>query len=196
MQLQHLYCSYLWELSNTCSIFISSSKLLFVHHLPPERTTVAMAWCSYQGNQPMPLQVCEADAGRRLQVDAPVLSCTGSAASQIDRVAPAPLGLWRLELNPAEHRVPQQPSAPQLHTTRQRLGPVVCARCGCLCVRGRGKGSNLNGDVCAGVSPVEDGSEVELGVSVRLENPRPYGVILTAHYGINIWSCGSWHVHW
>jgi len=51
--------------------------------------------------------------------------------------------------------------------------------------------SNLNRDGCAGVSPVENSSEVELGVSLRLENMRLDGVILTPHYGINIWSCGS-----
>lgn len=51
--------------------------------------------------------------------------------------------------------------------------------------------SDLNRDVCVGVSPVEDGSEVELRVCIRLENPCPDGVILAANYGVNIWSCGS-----
>lgn len=46
-------------------------------------------------------------------------------------------------------------------------------------------------DVCVGVSPVEDGSEVELGVSLLSEHPCPYGVTLTTHCGINIWSCGQ-----
>lgn len=45
----------------------------------------------------------------------------------------------------------------------------------------------LDRDVGAGVSPVEDGPEVELWVSLRLEHPRPDGVVLTSHYGINIW---------
>lgn len=51
--------------------------------------------------------------------------------------------------------------------------------------------SNLNGDVCVGVSPVEDGSEVELRVSLRLKDPRSHGVVLAAHYSVNAWSCGS-----
>ena len=51
--------------------------------------------------------------------------------------------------------------------------------------------SNLDRDVCVWVSPVEDGSEVELGVSLGLEHPCPDGVVLTPHYGINIWNCGS-----
>lgn len=50
--------------------------------------------------------------------------------------------------------------------------------------------SNLNRDLCVGVSPVEDGSEVELRVSFLLEHLGPYGVVFTSHYGINIWSCG------
>lgn len=50
---------------------------------------------------------------------------------------------------------------------------------------------NLDGDVCVGVSPVEDGSKVELRVSLLLEHPGPYGVVLASHCGINIWSCGS-----
>lgn len=50
---------------------------------------------------------------------------------------------------------------------------------------------NLDGDVGVGVSPVEDGSEVELWVSLCCKNPRPDGFVLTAHYGVNIWSCGT-----
>ncbi len=57
--------------------------------------------------------------------------------------------------------------------------------CVCVCV------SNLNRDVCVGVSPVKNGSEVELRVSLRLENSGPDGVVLTAHYSVNIWSCRS-----
>lgn len=76
-------------------------------------------------------QVCEADAGGRLHVDAPSVSWTGLAASQIHHEAPAPLGLCRLESSPAEHRVPQQTSAPQLHT-RRRCGLIVCAYCVCV----------------------------------------------------------------
>lgn len=48
---------------------------------------------------------------------------------------------------------------------------------------------NLDGDVCVGVSPVEDGPEVEFGVSLRREHPRPDAVVLTAHHGVNIRSC-------
>lgn len=51
--------------------------------------------------------------------------------------------------------------------------------------------SNLNGDVCVGVSPVEDGSEVELRVSFGLADLRPHCVILAAHQGVNIRSCAS-----
>lgn len=49
--------------------------------------------------------------------------------------------------------------------------------------------SDLDRDVCVGASPVEDGSEVELWVSLSLEHPSSDGVALTSHYGINIWSC-------
>lgn len=48
---------------------------------------------------------------------------------------------------------------------------------------------NLNGDVCVGISPVEDSSKVKLRVSLLLEHPGPYGVVLASHNGINIWSC-------
>lgn len=46
--------------------------------------------------------------------------------------------------------------------------------------------TNLNRDVCVGVPPVEDGSEVELRVSLLLEHTGPYGVVLTSHCGVNI----------
>lgn len=48
---------------------------------PPGRTAVAMAWCSNLGNQTMPSQVCEVDAGGRLNTDATAVPWTGSAAA-------------------------------------------------------------------------------------------------------------------
>lgn len=103
-------------------------------------------------------------------------------------MAPTPLGLGRLEASDAEQRVPQQASAPQLRTThththedRQRAAYHQYV---CVCVY-------LYRDVCVGVSPVEDGSEVELGVSLLSEHSRPDGVALTSHYGVNIWSCNT-----
>lgn len=50
---------------------------------------------------------------------------------------------------------------------------------------------NLNRDVCVGVSPVENGSQVEFGVSALLEHPCPDVVILTSHYSVNIGGCGT-----
>lgn len=47
----------------------------------------------------------------------------------------------------------------------------------------------LNGDVDVGVSSVENGSKVELRVSLCFEHLRPDGITLTPNYGINIWSC-------
>lgn len=85
----------------------------------------------------MPSQVREADAGGRLHVDPPTaLPRGGPAAAQVDHVAPAPLGLGRLEASDAEQRVPQQASAPQLRTThthedRQRVAYYQYV---CVCV--------------------------------------------------------------
>lgn len=50
---------------------------------------------------------------------------------------------------------------------------------------------NLNRDVCVGESPVENGSQVEFGVSVHLEHLRPDTVTLTSHYSVNIRGCGA-----
>lgn len=49
---------------------------------------------------------------------------------------------------------------------------------------------DLDGDVGSRVSPVEDGPEVELRVSVRWKKVRPDGVALTANDGVNVRSCG------
>lgn len=86
-------------------------------------------------------------------------------------------------------------SRPLLHTCAQQHTHTDCVSIPWVYIcnvryRGDRNESNLYRDVCVGVSPVEDGSEVELWVSLCIEYPRPYGVILTVQYGVNIWSCG------
>lgn len=52
-------------------------------------------------------------------------------------------------------------------------------------------GAHLDGDEGVGASTVEDGPEVELGVSLGAEDLRADGLVLTAHHGVNIWSGGG-----
>lgn len=59
-------------------------------------------------------QVREADAGRRLHVNAPPVSRPGAATSQVNRASAARLRFRGLEASAAEERVPDRTSAPQL----------------------------------------------------------------------------------
>lgn len=51
--------------------------------------------------------------------------------------------------------------------------------------------SHLDRNVCVGVSPVEDSSEVELRVSLRFKDTWPHSVALTADHSVSIWSCAA-----
>lgn len=76
-------------------------------------------------------------------------------------MVPTPLGPGRLEASLSEHGIPQQATAPHLHrkqTSAQRTHSP-------LSILSRVNEPHLNGNVCVRVSSVEDGPEVELGVS-------------------------------
>lgn len=81
-------------------------------------------------------------------------------------------------------------SVPLLHTcTGSR--PQLSAHSPLSHRASRASELHLDGDVRAGVSPIEDGSQVELGVSRLLEDTWSHSVALTADYSVNIWSCGT-----
>lgn len=133
-------------------------------------------------------KVSEADAGGRLHVDTPSAAQAAPAASQPHQVAAAPLGPGRLEPSSAQHGVPQRAATPHLHrkqswAERARRPPSI--------LTSPDSEPHLDGDVRAGVSPVEDGSEAELGVSLLLEDARSHRVALTADDSVDTWSCAT-----